>query len=421
MTPIKKRPDAQPTRYPGVRRLPDGRYLIRRTWTDPKTGRRAQRHKIVEGTLEAAVEERAGLQPAQIGARPTRPRFESFATSWLKRHDAKRNLAASTLERYTNDTAHLILDFGGWWVDAITVDALDTWQDDARKAHAAPTVNGRLRTLRLILDRAMHDGVVASNSARALATLPEARTKGARGRSLSADQFRGFLKAVTRLGEIGAEVERQRVAAHAEGKHGQRGHGDGIAPDLARAVVALSWTGARIGEVIALRFDDIAAGELAIERSVWRGKVKATKTDDPRRVTLVGPLEQAIEEQRRWLLERQHPGLESGLIFPASPGHGLGRRGDDIVWYRSQSAIRASVAAACDRAKVPRITPHALRRTFEDLLREAGVEDLVRRAVAGWRTDKAQGIYATVKRGERDAAAAAVVELVFADGRGQSR
>lgn len=417
MTPIKKRDTAQSTRYPGVKRLGQGRYLIRKTWVDPRTGRRSQKSKIVKGALEEAVEARANLQPTPSATKRTRPRFKSYAAAWLTRHARKKGIAGSTRDRYTNDTARLISYFGPWWVDAIDVDALDEWQDDESRRGAPATVNSYLRTLRLILDRAVHDGHLTSNPARALATLPEKRTEGARGRSLSPDQFRGFLRALERLGELGAEAERQRAAARAEGKHGPRGWGNGIAPDLTRAVVALSWTGARIGEVIALRWDDIAEGEIRIERSVWRGKEKATKTDDPRRLTLSEPLARVLEEQRQWLLATQHPGLGSGLVFPSSPGQakaGGARRKGELGWYRSQSAIRSAVAAACDAARVPRITPHSLRRTFADLLREAGVADLVRKALAGWRTDKAQGIYETVRRNERDDATAAVVELVFA-------
>jgi hypothetical protein len=37
----------------------------------------------------------------------------------------------------------------------------------------------------------------------------------------------------------------------------------------------------------------------------------------------------------------------------------------------------------------------------------------VRRALSGWRTEKAQAIYATVDRQERDAASRAVLQLVL--------
>jgi hypothetical protein len=49
-------------------------------------------------------------------------------------------------------------------------------------------------------------------------------------------------------------------------------------------------------------------------------------------------------------------------------------------------------------------------------MREAGVDDFVRRSIAGWRTERAQGIYATTKRCERDAVGETLVELVHRGG-----
>ena len=54
----------------------------------------------------------------------------------------------------------------------------------------------------------------------------------------------------------------------------------------------------------------------------------------------------------------------------------------------------------------------SLRRTYENLLREAGVDQLVRRSLAGWRTEEAQSIYANVAPTERRAAANSLVNLV---------
>ena len=38
-------------------------------------------------------------------------------------------------------------------------------------------------------------------------------------------------------------------------------------------------------------------------------------TDDPRRITISEPLREILDAQRRWLLENQHPGLASALVF----------------------------------------------------------------------------------------------------------
>ena len=379
---------AKRTKHPGVKRLPDGRFLVTRSWIDPKTGRRLWRREIVSGTLADAVEARAKLRPEQKGGLKSRPRFGDFAETWLERHKQKSRIQPSTLERYTVDVAQLGVDFGGWWVDAIDYEAVEEWQTRVGAEYAPSTVNGWHRTMRLILDAARRAGVVTVNAAREVTTLPERRTGGRRGRSLEADQLARFLAAVPKAK---------------------------LPEDAARLVTCLALTGMRIGEVLALRWESVAGGELHVTDAVWRGQPKATKTDDPRRVTIVRPLAKALREQRAWLLREQHPGLGSGLVFPAAPQQaaaGAARRGGEVRWYRSQTSARKAILAVCKVAKVPEITPHSLRRTFEDVLREAGVDKLVRRAVAGWRSEKAQGIYATVSRRERDEAAAALVRVL---------
>jgi integrase len=167
----------------------------------------------------------------------------------------------------------------------------------------------------------------------------------------------------------------------------------------------------RRGELLALRWEDYVDGELRVERSVWRRQEKSTKTDDPRRIVVVKPLAEALAEQRHWLVASQHPGLSSGLVFPASPLQaraGATRRGTDVVsWYRSPTIFKEPLRKVVDAAGITDISAH-MRRTWENLMREAGVDQL-----AGWRSEKAQAIYATVAKEERDAAGEAVVRLVL--------
>ena len=174
----------------------------------------------------------------------------------------------------------------------------------------------------------------------------------------------------------------------------------------------------RRGELFALKWSDYVDGELRVERSVWRRHEKSNKTDDPRLVVVVEPLAEILATQRRWLIARQHEGLSSGLVYPASEIHarvGAARRGaDHPSWFRAPEVLYKPLRKVWDEGgdRLPEFSAHALRRTFENLQRLAGVDGLVRRAVAGWRTEEAQAIYASVGREERDSAAAAVLGLV---------
>ncbi len=388
--PIKKnRPT--PTGLPGIVQDGPERFLVSKWFTDPRTGKRRKKERVVTSLAEAVVvrEQFADSGPT---IRPTRQRFGDFVELWLE-ENADR-LAASTLERYTGSLAHATVAFGQFYLDALLPSDIRRWQRRMAKYYANPTTNSWIRVLRVLLDDPVADGVLANNPARMVKTLPEGRTKGKRGTALSLKQFRQLLGAIP---EVVASKE--------------------ISPDIGRMIQTLAWTGMRRGELLELRWSDIQDGELKVERAVYRRQSKGTKTDDPRRVSVVKPLELAFTEQRRSLIREQHPGLASGLIFPADLRHAkasASRRGvDTLCWYRSPSVMDKPLAKVAEAAEVPPISCQSLRRTWENILRQAGVDMLVRRALAGWRTEKAQGIYATVDREERDQAAVSVVDFVL--------
>jgi len=413
--PIKRnRP--KPTGVPGIAQDGPKRFLVRARWTDPKTGRRRKREGVAT-TLAKAVALKDELMMGEARApRSVRLRFEGYVTRWSEIHG--RRLDQSTKGRYATALAQAVEEFGGFYVDGFRPADIRVWmsrmtrrcpcgrdfkQEKAcacgrEKPYVNPTINGWLRVLRVVFDDAVTDGLLEMNPARAVKALPEGRTKGARGTALTLTQFRLALAAIIALVEV-------------------KERGKGISPDVARMMLTIAWTGVRRGELMALRFTDMVEGELRIERSVYRRGEKATKTDDPRRITMVQPLAEVLGAQRRWLLEMQHPGLASGLVFPASPRHaqaGATRRDvDELSWYRSPSILDEPLKRVVKAAKIPPISPQSFRRTWENILREAGVDQLVRRALAGWRTEKAQGIYATVDRRERDAASEAVAKLVM--------
>lgn len=391
--PIKRSKRLKKTNVPGVWSDGPDRFLVRVNWTDPKTGRMRER-RTVATTFPEAVALRESLRSETDTRKRTRLRFSDFAEQWLA--ERAERLSPSTRQRYAGELAHLIVGFGEFAVGMIEPGDIRRWQTKASRKVAPATINGWLRTLRVVLEDAVTDGWLARNPARAVKALPEGRTKGRRGNALDVGEFR---KAITTISDLMmVKVERKPRETR-------------LSPDVGRLLLTIAWTGMRRGELLALEWTDEVEGELRIERSVWGKQVKSTKTDDPRRVTITEPLREVLAEQRAWLLRTQHPGLASGLVFPARRATVL--ESGDAVWFRTASVLDKPLAAVVAVAGVRPISVHSFRRTYENLLRRAGVDDLVRRSIAGWRTNEAQAIYATVDRSERDRAALAVTEFVM--------
>lgn len=384
-----KRHDPKPTGVRGIKRDGPERFLVCTTYRDPKTGKDVRREGVAT-SLEAAVLLKEELRSTPRRRRTSREKWRDDATRWAKEH--LPGLEASTRERYMNDLAHINVAFGDHYVDAIEARDVRSWTRRMADDYAAPTINGWLRTMRIAFDDAVDAGTVPTNAARSTKAIRESCTKGRRAVAFSPSQFRAFIEATNDLAHRGE-----------------------IPPDLGRMIVVLAWTGLRIGELRALRFEDVRNGELFVQRAAWNHIEKTTKTDDPRRVALATPAAEALRTQRQWL--REHPGRTSGLVFPSSPRQALAgarRRGEDQPsWLRSRSALNAPLRKVCQAADVPEISPHGLRRTFDKLLRKPQVEGFVRRSMAGWRTEGAQAIYTDVDAEDRAAACASIERLVY--------
>jgi hypothetical protein len=140
---------------PGVRRLEPGRYQIRAEYECPKTGLRRQFARTIRAASVAqAVAERDRLLKEVLNPTPERVRLADFAQWWLSTRLPE--LQASTARRYATELdRHIIPHFGDWYVDAITRDDVIAWRDLPRNLKPS-SINGPLRTLKLLLRAAKH-------------------------------------------------------------------------------------------------------------------------------------------------------------------------------------------------------------------------------------------------------------------------
>jgi integrase len=362
------------TRYPGVKRLTDGRYRIRVKWTDPKTGRQKDAEKVIAApSIADAAAQRAGLR-AELQRGRTSPlarvRLGEYATKWMS--GKLPTLAPSTRRGHACVLdLHVIPALGDYYVDALTRDDVIGWRN-AQKGEPA-TVNSRLRMLKTML----RDAVVELE-------LPRDPTLGVKAvREVRSEDDPNCLTA-EQLG---------RVLAHL------REHEPQCFPVLA----TLAYTGARFGEVTALKWEDIdeAKGEIRIRRAQWKGQVGPTKTGSTRTVPLAGGLKEILRDHRARSLAAQGAGLAEGWVFVSTNG---GLLHNSTPW----DALKRATTAC----KIPhRFTQQGFRRTLNNLLRQATTGEVVR-SVTGHVTEAMTEHYSHVGLGEKQAAFARVFALV---------
>jgi integrase len=164
-------------------------------------------------------------------------------------------------------------------------------------------------------------------------------------------------------------------------------------------------TGARRGEVLALRWSDIRDGGILITRSLTQTKAgvqfKDTKTDDSvRPISLPPSAIHALARHRRRQEEfRQQFGADyagGGLIFANPDGTPV-----------KPDSVSASVSALCRRLKMPKgVSLHTLRHTHGSHLIAAGMEITAVSERLGHSSPRVtQDIYAHAIRGRDDEAA----------------
>jgi integrase len=139
-------------------------------------------------------------------------------------------------------------------------------------------------------------------------------------------------------------------------------------PNSYTAILFAVDTGARMGESLAITWDDIdlKAGTVRIARSDWMGNVTGTKTGKVRTIPMTKRLRAALTAYRH---------LRGQRVFC---------RADGTPW--TKEVLRWMLPHACLRAGIRTIKWHALRHTFASRLAMTGAHPREIQELGGWST-----------------------------------
>ena len=138
-------------------------------------------------------------------------------------------------------------------------------------------------------------------------------------------------------------------------------------------------TGLRVGEMLALTYDDIIDGYVTVNKQLQRGTILPPKSQDSyRSVPLNDMLQEELEAYRDWhQSEMQYLGYQTDVVFSTKTGHTM-----------TYSILRRSLERAYARISKtdPGFVPHrvhAFRSTFATRLARSGVRLEVARQLLG--------------------------------------
>lgn len=410
---------------PGVWRRKAGGFRIRGRTRDPKTNeRRAVNRSLPDckRAREAAAILEAELAKIAGGAVPiatTHPRFDEWALTVFERKVASGAIVSATgRDKWEMILrVHLIPAFGAIVIDRLTREDIEQWKTrdmlaaravakDSRRErkldagrYAPGTVNTVLGVLRQITAEASRE----YNIRDACADVDNVNTRGHRTYTYEEPNS-------IKPRDVPSFLAEMRVLYPEHYAFVFLGITTGLRPSSLRPLRAK-------GAEADVKWDE---GKLLVRRSHTRGRevMDATKTGhdqvidlDPEQLSVLRWHLDRLERENE-LRARRNPAAAavqtaSELLFPAAPtrwSHGGG--------FRSRTSIDRPFADVGKRIELGyAISPRAMRRTFQDLAREANVHDIVTRAISGHRTEAMQARYSTVAGGEMREGLAKVIDI----------
>lgn len=376
---------------PGVYRRQAGGFYIRARAVDPRTGRMREVGRRVDVTRarEASALLCAETERIRRGGHAddaTLPRFEDYAATVFERKVADGRIqSAATRERWRVTLgAHLLPAFGEFFIDKLTAADVEAWKGPIgariRAGKTSPhTANSILSLLRVITAAAAEEFDIKD-------PLRRVRPFDTRTHRTYTDEAPNSL-APADVPRFLAELQRRYPHLHA---FVVLGFVTGLRPSSLRPL-------RRRGPSADVKWE---ASTLLIRRSQTRGAevMETTKTARDQRIVMPPELVKILADH---VANLPPVGAASDLLFPSTTGGFLPVEALDKPFAEVGPAIGLPY----------RVTPRAMRRTFQDLARGASVADVVTRAISGHATAAMQRHYSTARDHEVTAGLSRILAL----------
>jgi integrase len=273
---------------------------------------------------------------------PVTSTFAQYADRWV--HLIRYTVKPRTLTSYAGMLRlHVLPVLGAWRVQYIDKGTIkNLLANKLAQGLSKNTVRILHATIRALLAAAVDDGVIPLNPAEKL------------GRHL-----RLVTPKAVRQEEIKAMTREQRqvfLAAAAQ-----------ITPGYYPLFVTLAGTGIRLGEALALQWDDVSLDrrDIRVERAMSRGRIETPKAGHGRTVDisqrLTHMLDQLEQQRAAQMLEREWQKMPP-WVFCTRAGTPM-----------DESKVRRAMRKVLIEAGLPRhFSPHGLRHTYASLMLQQG-------------------------------------------------
>lgn len=399
---------------PGIWGLKEGGYFLRTRVIDPRSGKIVEYQRALRDvTLNQAEREKQRLRCDALeratGRKQAPTLWSSYAASLFQAKINEGKIkSAKTREKWANALARLIPALGHFYVDELRHADLVTWRNEVaswlregmpslrqrdqgknKRVKLSPvTANVWISVLKVICGAMAKHFELERDPAGPLEyfALPRTYTRE-QPNSLTPERSAAFL---AKMKERHPQHYAMTLLGFAVGAH----------PSALRPL-------RRSGPNADIRWDE---GVVLLRRSHTLGHeiMDQTKTARDREIPLPPVV---LDVLREHVASLEGPMANSVYLFPSITG-GL----------RSRSALDKPFRDVTRALKWDlRITPRAMRRTFNDLARKAKVHDLVTRAISGHLTERMQRHYSTAQREEMLTAVGRVVSFLAPDERGADK